>query len=115
MQPRRTGSHDNPIQVEFLDILFHLLLARFGAGIADILGNHHMVQIGGRFRHFPAIHRLGDIQAAVADIDPDARLFIPIAFHFSLTPFSIFNTLLPLYAPNKDARKIGHLHIQFLP
>ncbi len=74
MQARRAGGNHNAIQVLLENVLFDALLSRLGTGIRDVLRNHHIFEARRRFGDFGAIDGLGDVQSAVADINPDARL-----------------------------------------
>ena len=42
MEPWRTGGNDNAVKPILINIIFNLLLARLGTGIADITRNDHL-------------------------------------------------------------------------
>jgi hypothetical protein len=75
-------------------------LSRFGAGVDDILRNHDAVLVFYGLGDAAAVHRLGNIEAAVADIDPDAGGLIIIGGRFAIGWFRHGGSPKKVTAPN---------------
>ena len=74
VQLRRAGGHDDAVEVLLLDVFDDLLLGGVGAGEHGGLGHHHVrvgLQLGD---HLVDVDVVGDVAAAVADVDADASL-----------------------------------------
>ncbi len=68
------GGHHHPVEAVFGDRLLHQLLGVLAAGEEVLAGKHHVRQRARVFHHRFHIHDAGDVDAAVADEDADARL-----------------------------------------
>ena len=72
---RCAGGHYHPIQIVFGDLLLDPILSIVGAGIKIVLRVHNVRQCFRIFHDVRDINHAGDIGAAVADENPDARVF----------------------------------------
>ena len=73
----RTGSHDHTVQALLLDVLDHVVLRGVGAGEHRGLGHGDAVLLFHLFAHRLDVDMVGDVAAAVADVDAD----LPFIFH----------------------------------
>ncbi len=71
MHQRRTGGHDNPIQVVFPDIVLDHLLPRRGAHEFVIRGHDHLGQRCGKLGQFADPNGFGDVHPTVTDKNTD--------------------------------------------
>jgi hypothetical protein len=74
VHPWAAGCDDNPVEAVLRDVFPDHPLARVGAHVPVVLGDHHPRQISGR-RHVWAVHDPRDVQPAVADVHADPHLF----------------------------------------
>ncbi len=74
VQLGRARRDDQPIEALFLDLLDHVVLTTVGAREHRGLGVHHAGLVGDGVAHPGHVDVVGDVPAAMADVDADASL-----------------------------------------
>ena len=82
MGSRRTGCHNNPVDLVFIDDLLHLVLRVLGTGKEVFIGEDHIGKCLRVGLHLGHIDNAADVDAAVADKDTDPRFFLVNIFLF---------------------------------
>ena len=74
VQLRRAGRDDETVEPLLLDVVDHVVLRAVGAGEHRGLGDHDARLVLQRVAHRGDVDVVGDVAAAVADVDADAPL-----------------------------------------